>query len=130
MAVVYRHPEPYRPVIESVFAEAEIPVYLHEGTPLIERPLGRRVSALLDLIDGDLERRAVMEFLTDARLPEATRERYGGHPRRAGTASPARPASSRASTSGASASTASSEASARTSEHEWDQRRSATRPTT
>ncbi len=43
MAIAYRHPEAYRPIVESVFGEAEIPLYLHEGTPLAERPLGRRV---------------------------------------------------------------------------------------
>ena len=45
MAIAYRNPEPYRSTIESVFSEAGIPVYLHEGTPLSERPLGRRALA-------------------------------------------------------------------------------------
>ncbi len=76
MALVYRHPDAYRPIVESVFAEAGIPLYLHEGTPLIERPLGRRIAALLDLLGGELERRSVMEFITDARLPKTTREQY------------------------------------------------------
>lgn len=80
MAVVYRHQEAYRPVIESVFAEAKIPLYLHEGTPLMERPVGRRSLALLDLVGTELDRRAVMDFVTDARLPEATRNAYGGAP--------------------------------------------------
>ena len=78
MAVVYRHQDSYRPVIEAVFAEAGIPLYLHEGAPLIERPLGRRVAALLDLIGSDLERRSVMDLLTDAALPRATRDHYSG----------------------------------------------------
>jgi ATP-dependent helicase/nuclease subunit B len=77
MAVVYRHSEPYRPLLEAAFREAGIPVYLHEGTPLTERPLGRRIAALLDLVDGDLERATVMTFLADARLPSETWERYG-----------------------------------------------------
>jgi RecB family exonuclease len=77
MAVVYRHGEPYRPLLEQAFREAGIPVYLHEGTPLTERPLGRRIAALLDLVDGDLERATVMTFLSDARLPSETWERYG-----------------------------------------------------
>jgi RecB family exonuclease len=78
MAIVYRHQDAYRPVIEAVFGEASIPLYLHEGTPLIERPLGRRVAALLDLIGTDLDRRTVMDFLSDAFLPKSTRDRYDG----------------------------------------------------
>ena len=77
MAVVYRQSEPYRPLLEAAFREAGIPTYLHEGTPLTERPLGRRIAALLDLVDGDLERATVMTFLADARLPSETWERYG-----------------------------------------------------
>src|SRR5690242_17550136 len=80
MAVVYRHADAYRPVIEAVFGEADIPLYLHEGTPLIERPVGRRAAALLDLVGGNLERRAVMDFVTDTRLPASTREAYDGAP--------------------------------------------------
>ncbi len=80
MALVYRQDDPYRGLAEAVFREAGIPVYLHGGTPLIERPLGRRAVALLELVDSSLERAAVMRFLTDARLPDATWERHGGVP--------------------------------------------------
>ena len=80
MAVVYRHADQYRSLIESVFAEAGIPLYLHEGTPMSERPLGRRAIALLDLVGEGFERRAVMDFLADTRLPKKTREDYGGAP--------------------------------------------------
>ena len=80
MAVAYRHGDRHRALIESTFREAGVPIYLHEGTPLAERPLGRRVLALLDLVDSKLERRAVMEFLTDARMPKATWERFGSIP--------------------------------------------------
>jgi ATP-dependent helicase/nuclease subunit B len=76
MAVVYRHSEPYRALLEAAFREADVPAYLHEGTPLTERPLGRRIAALLDLVDSDLERPTVMMFLADARLPSDTWERY------------------------------------------------------
>lgn len=76
MAITYREAELYRPIIEAVLNEARIPAYLHEGTPISERPLGRRVVALLDLIEGDLGRREVMDFLADANLPDETRERY------------------------------------------------------
>jgi hypothetical protein len=80
MAVVYRHADEYRPLIEAIFREADIPLYLHEGTPLVERPVGRRVAALLDLSASNLERRAVMDFLTDADLPRRTRDAYDGAP--------------------------------------------------
>ena len=56
MAISYRHADTYRPLVDTVFREAGIPVYLHEGTPLSELPLGRRVLALIDLLDADLER--------------------------------------------------------------------------
>jgi RecB family exonuclease len=79
MAVAYRHDDPYRALIESVFDDSGIPIYLHDGTPLVERPLGRRALALLDLIDAprQLLRSAVMDFLTDAELPFETWDRYG-----------------------------------------------------
>jgi Exodeoxyribonuclease V, gamma subunit len=85
MAVAYRHGEAYRPLveavfIEAVFIEAGIPVYLHEGSPLAERPLGRQTLALLDLYESDFSRRSVMDFLTDARLPKELRDEFGGAP--------------------------------------------------
>ncbi len=78
MAVVYRRPDPYRALIDEVFSLAGIPIYLHDGRPLVERPAGRSLAALLALIDSRLTRASVMEFLTETRLPWATRERYGG----------------------------------------------------
>ena len=80
MAVAYRHGEAYRPLVEAVFIEAGIPVYLHEGSPLAERPVGRQTLALLDLYESDLSRQSVMDFLTDARFPDELREEYGGIP--------------------------------------------------
>jgi len=77
MAVIYRQSEPYRGLLDGVLRESGIPFYPHEGAPLIERPLGRRAVTLLDLIDGGLERAALMRFLADARLPDSTWERYG-----------------------------------------------------
>jgi ATP-dependent helicase/nuclease subunit B len=78
MAVAYRHGEAYLPLVEAVFVEAGIPVYLHEGSPLAERPLGRQTLGLLALFDSDLSRQSVMDFLTDAKLPDALHEEYGG----------------------------------------------------
>lgn len=80
MVVAYRQAEVYRPLIEAVFAEAGIPVYLDDGPSLAERPLGRRILALLDLVDSPLKRRDVTAFLTDGRMPKLTRERFGGAP--------------------------------------------------
>jgi RecB family exonuclease len=80
MAVAYRQAEVYRPLVEAVFAEAGIPVYLDDGPSLAERPLGRRILALLDLVDSPLRRRDVMAFLSDGRMPKETRERFGGAP--------------------------------------------------
>jgi RecB family exonuclease len=78
MAVAYRHGEAYLPLAEAVFVEAGIPVYLHEGSPLAERPLGRQTLALVALFDSNLSRQSVMDFLTDARLPDVLHEEYGG----------------------------------------------------
>jgi RecB family exonuclease len=80
MAVAYRHGEAYLPLAEAVFVEAGIPVYLHEGSPLAERPIGRQTLALLELFDGELSRQAVMDFLTDAKFPDALHEENGGIP--------------------------------------------------
>jgi ATP-dependent helicase/nuclease subunit B len=77
MAVAYRHGEAYRPLVEAVFNEAEIPMYLHEGSPLSERPVGRQTLALLSLYDSDLSRQSVMDFLTDARLPSELHDEFG-----------------------------------------------------
>ena len=82
MAVAYRNADPYRPLIEAVFAEADVPLYLHEGSPVSERPLGRRTIALLDLFDSDLSRQSVMDFLSDARLPSELHEEYRRRARR------------------------------------------------
>jgi hypothetical protein len=80
MAVAYRQGEAYRPLVESVFTEAGIPVYLHEGSPVAERPVGRQTLALLALYESDLSRQSVMDFLTDARLPSELHDEYDGVP--------------------------------------------------
>ncbi len=80
MAVAYRHGDAYRPLVEAVFIEADIPLYLHEGSPLAERPVGRQTLGLLDLYDTDLSRQSVMDFLTDARLPSELHEEFDGVP--------------------------------------------------
>lgn len=78
MAITYRDAGMYRSVVEAVFTEAGIPVYLDDGPSIAERPIGRRILALIDLIDSKLRRRDVLAFLTDGWLPKETQERYDG----------------------------------------------------
>jgi ATP-dependent helicase/DNAse subunit B len=78
MAVTYRQTEPYRGLIDEIFREARIPLYLHDGSPLIERPVGRSLAALLALIGSRLTRAAVMEFLTETTLPPDRLSALGG----------------------------------------------------
>ncbi|MEX0749666.1 MAG: hypothetical protein WD359_02570, partial [Dehalococcoidia bacterium] len=77
MAVVYRNRDPYRALVDEIFAEAGIETYLHDGRLLSTHPLGRRVLALLELArDGTFSRAKVMEFLTETELPRATIAQY------------------------------------------------------
>jgi ATP-dependent helicase/nuclease subunit B len=78
MAVVFRQSEQYRGLVDELFREARIPVYLNDGSPLIERPIGRSLAALLTLIGSRLTRASVMEFLTETTLPPAKLERLNG----------------------------------------------------
>lgn len=78
MAIAYRQSQAYRGLIDEIFGQAGIPVYLHDGRPLIERPIGRSLNSLLALVGSRLTRAAVMEFLTETRLPRTTTEHYGG----------------------------------------------------
>src|SRR5205823_14375128 len=54
MALAYRQGDAYRPLVEAVFAEAKIPLYMHEGSPVAERPVGRQTLALLALFESNL----------------------------------------------------------------------------
>lgn len=77
MAVVYRHREPYRALIDEIFGEAGIDTYLHDGRLLSTHPLGRRLLMLLSLAETHeaFARAPVMEFLAETALPEATHDR-------------------------------------------------------
>jgi len=77
MAVAYRQTAPYRGLIDEIFREARIPLYLHDGSPLIERPVGRSLAALVALVGSRLTRTSVMEFLTETTLPPARLEALG-----------------------------------------------------
>ena len=80
MAIAYRHGDAYRPLVEAVLLEAGIPMYLHEGSPLAERPVGRQTLALLDLYESEFSRQSVMDLLTDARLPDELWREFDGIP--------------------------------------------------
>ncbi len=79
MAVVYRNGDPYSALVDEIFREAGIATYLHDGRLLSAHPLGMRLLALLDLAADaqTFSRQAVMEFLTETRLPAATAQKYG-----------------------------------------------------
>lgn len=77
MAVVYRNRDPYRALVDEIFAEAGVETYLHDGRLLSTHPLGRRLLSLLELArDGSFPRAKVMEFLTETELPPATLHEY------------------------------------------------------
>lgn len=78
MAIAYRQADPYRALLSGALREAGLPAYIDGGTPLSELPLGRRALALLDLLNGDLERAAVIAFASDSGFPKSTRERFPG----------------------------------------------------
>lgn len=77
MAIVYKHREPYRALIDEIFSEAGIDTYLHDGRLLSAHPLGRRLLMLLSLAEQHetFERVPVMEFLAETLLPRETRDR-------------------------------------------------------
>src|SRR4029078_6794880 len=52
----------------SAFDRAGIPAFFLEGVPRID-PAARALGLLLDLLDADLHRAQVAEFLTTARIP-------------------------------------------------------------
>jgi ATP-dependent helicase/nuclease subunit B len=78
IAIAARNIDTYRQFVESACREAGITVYVHSGTQLTERPLGRQVLALLDLIGSDLPRATLMELFAELRLPDETWNRLGG----------------------------------------------------
>jgi hypothetical protein len=68
VAVLLRDPLRYAAPLASAFERAGIPAYFVEGEPRVD-PAARGLGLLLDLVGGDLERAAVMELLTTARVP-------------------------------------------------------------
>ena len=67
-AVLLRDPARYAAPLASAFERARIPAYFVEGEPRVDAA-AQGLGLLLGLVGGDLERRAVMEFLTTARIP-------------------------------------------------------------
>ncbi len=68
MAVLLREPGAYSSHLASAFDRAGIPAFFLEGVPRID-PAARALGLLLDLLDADLDRAQVAEFLTTARVP-------------------------------------------------------------
>jgi ATP-dependent helicase/nuclease subunit B len=68
MAVLLREPGAYATHMASAFDRAGISAYFLEGVPGID-PAARALGLLLDLLDADLDRAQVAEFLTTARIP-------------------------------------------------------------
>lgn len=67
IAVLLRQPSAYGPVLAAAFDRAGIEAYFLEGGPRLD-PAARGLSLLLGLVDADLDRARVMEFVTGARL--------------------------------------------------------------
>lgn len=68
MAVLLRSPAAYTAHLASAFDRAGISAYFLEGVPGVD-PAARALGLLLDLLDADLDRAQVAEFLTTARIP-------------------------------------------------------------
>ncbi len=68
MAVLLRQPSAYAPHLASAFDRAGIDAFFLEGVPRVD-PAARALSLYLDLLDGDLDRSPVLEFLTTAQVP-------------------------------------------------------------
>lgn len=68
MAVLVREPGAYTAHLASAFDRAGIPAFFLDGVPRID-PAARALGLLLDLLDADLDRAQVAEFLTTARVP-------------------------------------------------------------
>ena len=68
VAVLLHDVPGYAAQLASAFGRAGVPAFFVEGDPAVD-PAARSLGLLLRLLDGDLERRAVMEFFTAARVP-------------------------------------------------------------
>ncbi len=67
IAVLLHDPGAYAAHLASAFERAGIDAYFVEGTPRVD-PAARGLWLLLGLVGGDLDRRAVMELFTTARI--------------------------------------------------------------
>ncbi|OFW34760.1 MAG: hypothetical protein A3F70_07245 [Acidobacteria bacterium RIFCSPLOWO2_12_FULL_67_14] len=71
MAILMREPGAYTTHLASAFDRAGIPAFFLDGVPRID-PAARALGLLLGLLDADLDRAQVAEFLTTARVPYRT----------------------------------------------------------
>ena len=67
VAVLLHNPSVYAAHLASAFGRAGIDAYFVEGEPRVD-PAARGLWLLLGLVGGDLDRRAVMELFTTARI--------------------------------------------------------------
>jgi len=68
VAVLLRDPARYAAPLASAFERAALPAFFVEGEPRVD-PAAQGLGLLLGLVGRDLERAAVMELLTTARVP-------------------------------------------------------------
>src|SRR5262249_841107 len=68
MAVLLRESSAYATHLASAFDRAGIEAYFVRGVPRID-PAARALGLLLNLLEADLDRAQVAEFLTTARVP-------------------------------------------------------------
>ena len=78
MAILLRNKDLYGPLIQETFQRLDIPIYLQGGSPLSRSQAGKSLPLLFDLIDSNLKRNKVMEFLTFA--PIAWTRFFQGEP--------------------------------------------------
>jgi ATP-dependent helicase/nuclease subunit B len=71
IAILLRNAAAYAAPLAAAFERAGIDAYFLEGVPRVD-PAARALGLLLGLIDADLDRGQVMEFLTTAQIPWET----------------------------------------------------------
>ena len=68
IGILLRSAEPYAPLLAETFSHAGIPFYLHGGIPLWKTPEGQSLRLLFRIVEEDLSRAGVVEFLSFAPL--------------------------------------------------------------
>lgn len=68
IAVLLRSQEPYAKLLAETFSHLDIPYYLHGGSPLWMGRAGQSLGLIFKMLQNDLSRASVMEFITFAPL--------------------------------------------------------------